>query len=62
MLATGARPVELPFLPFGGDVVSSTEALSLEAVPKRLVVVGAGFIGLELGIAFRKLGAEVTVV
>ncbi len=62
ILATGSRPVELPFLPFGGDVISSTEALSLEAVPKKLVVVGAGYIGLELGIAFRKLGAEVTVV
>jgi dihydrolipoamide dehydrogenase len=62
ILATGSEPVELPFLPFGDDVISSTEALSLSEVPKRLVVVGAGYIGLELGIAFRKLGAEVTVV
>ncbi len=62
ILATGSLPVELPFLPFGGDVISSTEALSLAEVPKRLVVVGAGYIGLELGIAFRKLGAEVIVV
>lgn len=62
LLATGSEPVELPFLPFGGDVISSTGALSLSAVPKKLVVVGAGYIGLELGIAFRKLGAEVTVV
>lgn len=62
ILAAGSLPVELPFLKFGGNVVSSTEALSLDAVPKKLVVVGAGYIGLELGIAFRKLGSEVTVV
>ena len=62
ILATGSEPVELPFLKFGGDVISSTEALSLDKVPGRLVVVGGGYIGLELGIAFRKLGAEVTVV
>lgn len=62
ILATGSMPVELPFLKFGGKVISSTEALSLPQVPKRLVVVGAGYIGLELGIAYRKLGAEVTVV
>ena len=43
-------------------MISSTEALSLPEVPRRLVVVGAGYIGLELGIAFAKLGAEVTVV
>ena len=62
LLAQGSLPVELPFLPFGGNVISSTEALSLSEVPKRLVVVGAGYIGLELGIALRKMGAEVTVV
>ncbi len=62
ILATGSEPVELPFLKFGGDVISSTEALSLDAVPGRLVVVGGGYIGLELGIAFRKLGAEVAIV
>lgn len=62
ILATGSEPVELPFLPFGGDVISSTEALSLSEVPKKLVVVGGGYIGLELGIAFRKLGAQVAIV
>ena len=62
ILATGSTPVELPFLPFGGKVISSTEALDLEELPKRLTVVGAGYIGLELGIALRKLGAEVTIV
>jgi len=62
LLATGSEPVELPGLPFGGPVIGSTEALALAAVPKHLVVVGAGYIGLELGIAYRKLGAEVAVV
>ena len=62
ILANGSVPVELPFLKFGGKVISSTGALSLHALPKRLAVVGAGYIGLELGIAFRKLGCEVTVV
>jgi len=62
ILATGSLPVELPFLPFGGKVISSTEALSLEQVPRQLVVVGAGYIGLELGIAYAKLGAEVSIV
>lgn len=62
ILANGSVPVELPFLPFGGPILSSTEALDLEAPPKRLAVVGAGYIGLELGTAFAKLGSEVTVV
>ena len=62
ILATGSDPVELAHLPFGGDIISSTGALDLPALPNRLAVVGAGYIGLELGIAFRKLGAEVTVV
>ncbi|MCO5130233.1 MAG: dihydrolipoyl dehydrogenase [Xanthobacteraceae bacterium] len=62
VIATGSRPVELPALPFGGRVISSTEALALRQVPSRLVVVGAGYIGLELGTAFAKLGAHVTVV
>ena len=62
ILAAGSLPVELPHIPFGGDVISSTEALTLPELPKRLVVVGAGYIGLELGIAFRKFGCEVTVV
>jgi dihydrolipoamide dehydrogenase len=62
LLATGSEAVELPFLPFGGKVVSATEALSPETLPEHLVVVGAGYIGLELGTAYRKLGARVTVV
>jgi dihydrolipoamide dehydrogenase len=62
LLASGSAPVELPSMPFGGPVISSTEALSPGALPKRLVVVGAGYIGLELGVAYRKLGVEVAVV
>ena len=61
VLAAGSKPVELPFLPFDGKtVVSSTEALSFEAVPKRLAIVGAGAIGLELGSVWARLGSEVT--
>ncbi|WP_105426991.1 dihydrolipoyl dehydrogenase [Neorhizobium tomejilense] len=62
VIATGSVPVELPMLPFGAKVISSTGALSLTEVPQRLAVVGGGYIGLELGIAFAKLGAKVTIV
>ncbi|KQZ15149.1 dihydrolipoamide dehydrogenase [Mesorhizobium sp. Root554] len=62
VIATGSAPVELPFLKFEGDVISSTGALALADVPRRLAVVGGGYIGLELGIAFAKLGSKVTVV
>jgi dihydrolipoamide dehydrogenase len=62
LLAAGSDAVALPGMPFGGRVISSTDALSLSEVPRRLVVVGAGYIGLELGMAYRKLGSEVTVV
>jgi len=62
LLASGSQAVELPFMPFGDNVISSTEALSQDSVPRRLVVVGAGYIGLELGTAYRKLGSQVTVV
>ena len=62
VIATGSVPIEVPALPFGGKVISSTEALSLSRLPDQLAVVGAGYIGLELGIAFAKLGSKVTVV
>jgi dihydrolipoamide dehydrogenase len=63
LLATGSEPVSLPFLPFDGRrVVDSTGALSLEQVPDHLVVVGAGYIGLELGSVWKRLGAKVTVI
>ena len=62
LLATGSVELGLPGMPFGGRVISSTQALAPTAIPKKLVVVGAGYIGLELGIVYRKLGADVTVV
>jgi dihydrolipoamide dehydrogenase len=62
ILAAGSVATALPHIAFGGDVISSTEALSLDKLPKRLAVIGAGYIGLELGSAFRKFGCEVTVV
>lgn len=62
LLAAGSKSVELPFLPLGGNVISSTEALAPQTLPQRLVVVGGGYIGLELGTAYRKLGVEATVV
>lgn len=62
IVATGSMPVELPFMKFGGNVISSTGALALGAPPKNFAIVGAGYIGLELGIAFAKFGSKVTVV
>jgi len=62
VIATGSEPMELPALPFGGDILSSTGSLALTEVPRALAVVGAGYIGMELGIAFAKLGARVTIV
>ena len=62
VIATGSAPVELPFASFGQDVLSSTEALSLSDVPASMAVIGGGYIGLELGTAFAKLGSKVTVL
>jgi|SRR5579864_450231 len=62
VIATGSEPVALPSLPFGGPVISSTEALALADIPRRFVIVGGGYIGLELGMAFAKMGAAVTIV
>jgi dihydrolipoamide dehydrogenase len=62
-LAMGSTVIDLPFLPIDGDrVVSSTEALGFDSVPKHLVVIGAGAVGLELGSVWRRLGARVTVI
>jgi len=62
VIATGSVPVEIQSLPLGGNVISSTEALSLDKIPQKLAIVGGGYIGLEIGTAFSKLGAKVTVV
>jgi dihydrolipoamide dehydrogenase len=63
ILAPGSRPFELPSLPFDGErVLSSTDALALTELPGTVAIVGAGYIGLELGIALAKLGAKVSIV
>jgi len=63
VIATGSAPVELPFMKFDGEtVVSSDQAIAFTEVPKKLVVVGGGAIGLELGCVWARLGADVTVV
>jgi len=63
LIATGSRPAALPgFDLAGGVVATSTEALSFERVPERLVVIGGGYIGVELGSVWSRLGSQVTVV
>ena len=63
IIATGSSATELPFLPFDEEkVLSSTGALELRKVPKKLAVIGAGAIGLELGSMFLRLGSEVEVI
>ena len=63
IIATGSEPIPLPFAPFDEEVMcSSTGALALKTVPKDMVVVGGGVIGLELGSVWARLGAQVTVV
>lgn len=63
IIATGSRPVEIPGFAFDGThVISSTEALSLPKIPQKLVVIGGGYIGLELGTMYAHLGTQVVVV
>ena len=63
LLATGSVPIELPFLKFDGEkVVSSDQAIAFAQVPKSILVIGGGAIGLELGSVWKRLGAEVTVI
>lgn len=62
VIATGSESVEISSLPFDKNVLSSTDILSLTEIPKTLAVVGGGYIGLELGTCFAKLGSRVTVV
>ena len=62
ILANGSIPIELPFMKFDNNVISSREALSLEKLPEHIVVVGGGYIGLELGVTYRMLGSDVTIV
>ena len=63
VIATGSRPIEIPGFAFGDDpVLDSAQALALREPPERLVVVGGGYIGMELSTVFARLGTEVTVV
>src|SRR5881394_4185608 len=63
IIATGSAPVELPFAKFDGKtIVSSTEALTFAEAPRKLLVIGAGAIGLELGSVWNRLGSEVTML
>lgn len=63
IIATGSKPTELPFAKFDKErIISSTEALKLSEVPSKMLVIGAGIIGLELGSVYARLGAEVQVI
>ena len=63
LLATGSEPISLPFLPFDEKkILSSTGALALSSVPKKLLIVGAGIIGVELGSVYQRLGSEIIFI
>ena len=63
IIATGSKPTALPFLPIDKKrIITSTEALTLPEVPKNLIVIGGGVIGLELGSVYARLGAKVQVI
>ena len=62
IIATGSRPVEIPTFKFSKRVLNSTGALSLQEVPEKLVVIGGGYIGTELGSAYANLGSQVTIL
>ena len=63
IIATGSKPISLPFAKIDKKrVISSTEALKLKEIPKKLIVIGGGVIGLELGQVYNRLGSEVSVI
>jgi dihydrolipoamide dehydrogenase len=62
IIATGSSPIELPKFKFSDKVMSSTGALGLKEVPKKMIVIGGGYIGIELGSAYANLGSEVTIL
>lgn len=63
IIATGSKPSSLPFIKLDKErIITSTEALKLKEIPKHLIVIGGGVIGLELGQVYKRLGAEVTVI
>lgn len=62
IIATGSRPIEIPALPFGGRILNSTGLLNIDQIPKSLVMVGGGYIGMELAGAFADFGSQVTIL
>ncbi|HET7616531.1 MAG TPA: dihydrolipoyl dehydrogenase [Bacillales bacterium] len=62
IIATGSSPIEIPSFKWSDRVISSTGALALEDVPKKMVVIGGGYIGIELGSAYASFGTEVTIL
>ncbi|TCJ06145.1 dihydrolipoyl dehydrogenase [Cytobacillus praedii] len=62
IIATGSRPIELPVFKYGKRVLDSTGALALQEIPKKIVVIGGGVIGIELGGAYASFGSEVTIL
>jgi dihydrolipoamide dehydrogenase len=62
IIATGSRSIELKPFPFGERIISSAEALSLQEIPKSMVVIGGGYIGIELGQTYAKFGTKVTIL
>jgi len=63
VIATGSTSIDIPILPQNGkNILSSTEALDLKTLPKKMIVVGGGFIGVEIGTVYAKLGTQVTIV
>ena len=62
IIATGSRPIELPSFKWSDRVLSSTGALALEEIPKKLIIVGGGYIGIELGTTFANFGSEVVIL
>ncbi len=62
IIASGSSPIHIPAFPPGKRILDSTGALNLTEIPKHMVVIGGGYIGLELGFVYRKLGAEVVIV
>src|SRR5690625_2444139 len=62
IIATGSRPIEIPTFKFSDRILDSTGALNLTEIPDKLVVIGGGYIGVELGTAYANLGSEVTII
>src|SRR5699024_11013245 len=62
IIATGSTPIEIPSFPFSKRVLDSTGGLALEEIPGKLVVIGGGYIGTELGTAYANFGTEVTII